>query len=177
MQPMGAGDRWFRAQVAEHGRVLYVIAWRILRDTAAAEDACQQTFLKAWQWRERLERDGGEDGQIGPWLRKVVVNESLALLRRRRTEAAGRGTVAALAKSTPDPAEQFAEHEFVAAALAALPEPTRTIVRLRVVDGISGNDVARAMGCSASEVSRRLHAGMEQLRRVLVRQEQEQGDG
>ncbi|MEX0885787.1 MAG: sigma-70 family RNA polymerase sigma factor [Phycisphaeraceae bacterium] len=191
MTDEGAKQDWLEAQVRQHGRVLFVIACRVLGDATAAEDVCQQAFMKAWQWHGRLEAgadDAGDEPEgvagltgvagpsIGPWLRKVVTNESLALLRRRRTEAASRPTVARMApRAAVDPAERVAQREFVAAALAELPEPTQTVVRLRTMDGLSGNEVARALDCSASEVSRRLHAGMDQLRRALTRQDPEVG--
>ena len=51
--------------------------------------------------------------------------------------------------------------------LAELPEPTQVVVVLRLLEGMAGNEVKAVLGCSASEVSRRLHHGMEHLRQRL----------
>jgi len=53
------------------------------------------------------------------------------------------------------------------AALATLPEALREVLVLRMMQGISGNEVAELLGISAAEVSRRLHAGMQRLREFL----------
>ncbi len=53
-------------------------------------------------------------------------------------------------------------------ALAELPELTQTVVVLRLVEQLSGKEVKAILGCSGSEVSRRLHAGMDHLRERLA---------
>ena len=58
--------------------------------------------------------------------------------------------------------------EAVVQAMDRLPETARTVVALRLMQGMSGNEVKDLLGCSASEVSRQLHAGMEQLRGLLA---------
>ena len=50
--------------------------------------------------------------------------------------------------------------------IAELPEQTQLVIVLRLVEGMSGNEVKSLLGCSASEVSRRLHNGMDHLRQV-----------
>jgi DNA-directed RNA polymerase specialized sigma24 family protein len=55
----------------------------------------------------------------------------------------------------------------VEAALRELPDLTRAVVVLRIMQGMSGNEVKGLLGCSAAEVSRRLYSGMEQLRTLL----------
>ena len=53
-------------------------------------------------------------------------------------------------------------------ALLTLPEPTRLVVVLRTMDGLSGNEVSELLDYSPSEVSRRFHEGLERLRGLLV---------
>ena len=53
-------------------------------------------------------------------------------------------------------------------AMDRLPETARMVVALRVMHGLSGNEVKDLLGCSAGEVSRQLHRGMEQLRGLLA---------
>jgi RNA polymerase sigma-70 factor (ECF subfamily) len=73
------GDRdAFEEVVERYGLKLLRTARLILRDEALAEDAIQETFLKAWQ-RIRSLRD--EDP--GPWLTRIAMNESISTYRRR----------------------------------------------------------------------------------------------
>lgn len=48
----------FTGLVLQLGDRLYAIAYRILRDSARAEDAVQQTFLTAWRELPSLRDDG-----------------------------------------------------------------------------------------------------------------------
>jgi RNA polymerase sigma factor (sigma-70 family) len=154
-------------QVSLHGERLFRLAYGLVRDTGAAEDACQQAFLKAWERRAEL-RDGAA---LKAWLTRVVVNEGFQVLRRRKTEKR-----ALEERMTPDrhyqaaqrPIDDTALRESVLLALEQVPEPTRLVVTLRLMQGYSGNETKRVLGCSASEVSRRLHEGMEQLRPLLA---------
>ncbi len=151
-------------QVRQNGRLYFKVAFGILRDAARAEEVCQLAYLRAWDQRDRI-RDGSA---LRPWLIRVVSNECFGILRRRRVEQedlvrrAGRPVV------KDDPASRMAQREIVANALGELPEPTRTVVTLRLMQGLSGNEVKKHMGCSASEVSRRLHEGMQTLRALLA---------
>ena len=159
--------RW-RLALCEHvhgqGRLLFRLAYSLLRDAAAAEDACQQPFLKAWEERERIRSHRA----LRPWLVRTVTNASLQIVRRRRIE---QRAVRAEAQGREDvmiaPVHEGDIREALLDALAKLPELTRMVVVLRVMRGMSGNEAKDLIGCSAAEVSRHLHRGLEQLRRLL----------
>src|SRR5438132_6652107 len=73
------GDRdAFEEVVDRYGLQLLRTARLILRDPALAEDAIQETFLKAWQRISSL-----RDDDPGPWLTRIAMNESISLYRRR----------------------------------------------------------------------------------------------
>src|SRR5437879_13419367 len=73
------GDRdAFEEVVDRYGLQLLRTARLILRDQALAEDAIQETFLKAWQRIGSL-----RDEDPGPWLTSIAKNESIATYRRR----------------------------------------------------------------------------------------------
>lgn len=153
-------------QIRQNGRLFFRLAYTVLRDAAAAEDACQQAFLRAWQERDRV---GPEDAALKGWLARTVINNSLQVVRRAKVE---RRAVAARGYAAPASAgpagEQDELREAVLAAVGRLPEPTRLVVALRVLEGMSGNDVRDLLGCSAAEVSRQLHRGLEQLRGLVT---------
>lgn len=146
-----------------HEQRYHALARRILRNPDAAEDATQAALAKAWQKRDTL-RDA--DGLAG-WLSRIVVNESLQRIRRAKTERLALARRPAKPNQRT-PAQTIEHREAVMHALAQIDEPTRTIVVLRIMQGLSGNEVKTLIGCSASEVSRHLHKGLEQLRAVMV---------
>ena len=69
-----------RTIIKRHNRRLYRIARGILRDDSEAEDAVQETYLKAFSHFDEFRGDAG----IGTWLCRIVMNEALGRLRRRR---------------------------------------------------------------------------------------------
>jgi RNA polymerase sigma-70 factor, ECF subfamily len=163
----GQSDRDWREllaeQVRQHARLWFRLAYDVLHDAHAAEDVCQQALLRAWSNRDQL-RDAG---QLRAWISRTVVNESLQVLRRRRVEVRARDHHAKPEVTRELPDDPIAAREQVVMGLEALSEPVRAVVALRIMEGMSGNNVKELLGCSAAQVSRMLHEGLDQLRMVL----------
>jgi RNA polymerase sigma-70 factor (ECF subfamily) len=77
-----------RGDVAAYGRLVratermvFGVALRVLRDQALAEDAAQETFLRAF----RRIGDLGEDAAFLTWLRRIAVTVAINMRRARRT--------------------------------------------------------------------------------------------
>jgi RNA polymerase sigma-70 factor, ECF subfamily len=152
-------------QASANSRLFFKLAHGVLREATAAEDVCQHAFLKAWERRDQL----SDAKALRAWLARVIVNESLRLVRRRRVEQRALTDARLTTASGAGPSAGNTElRESVITAIAALPEPTRLIVSLRMQSGFSGNEVKEIVGCSATEVSRQLHAGMDMLRKQLA---------
>ena len=83
-----AGDQSaFTALAERHRRELLVHCYRMLGSFHDAEDALQDTFLRAWRYRESLE-DGAP---LRPWLYRVATNACLdAIARDNRRSALAR---------------------------------------------------------------------------------------
>ena len=81
-----AGDEPAFAVLAErHRRELHVHCYRMLASFDEAEDAVQETFLKAWRGRSGFE--GGS--QFRAWLHRIATNVCLDMLRRSSRRTAG----------------------------------------------------------------------------------------
>lgn len=149
-------------EVRRSARLWFRLAHNVLHDPAAAEDVCQHALLKGWEQRDRLR----EGPALRSWLTRVVVNESLRILRRRNVERRGL-RLAGTAQAAAGAAVSSDLRESVLLALEQLPERSKAVVMLRLMQQLSGNETAELLGLSAGEVSRQLHAGMEQLRSLL----------
>src|SRR6478672_12387647 len=78
------------ADLAErHRRELHVHCYRMLGSFQDAEDAVQETFLKAW--RSRATYEGRST--VRAWLYRIATNTCLDLLAKRRPEPASGGEV------------------------------------------------------------------------------------
>jgi RNA polymerase sigma-70 factor (ECF subfamily) len=160
-------------QALENGRLFFRLAYDVLRNASEAEDVVQQSLLKAWE-----RRDGRIKAplQLKQWLVRSVVNGALEVLRRRKTEQrvlrlhpAADGDDDKGPSPPGDGPERVETADLLLRAVADLPEMTRSVIVLRILEGMSGNDAKDLLGCSAAEVSRQLHRGLEILRAALSR--------
>ena len=161
------GEQWktlLAEQSRSNGKLLFRLAHNVLHDAAEAEDVVQQAFLKAWQHRERIHRPEA----LLQWLLRTVTNESLRVARHRRVVRQAHVKIEEITAPTSHTGDGFDLRIAIEQALGQMPEATRLVVILRVMQGMSGNEVKALLGCSASEVSRRLHDGMERLRGLLA---------
>jgi len=162
----GEDKQWLSrldSHVREHGRFYHRLAYGVLRSKENAADVCQQAFLRAWEQRERIR----ESGALRQWLARVVLNESFCLLRRSRTEQRMLTDRARAAEVASGPAELAERRDLALVALAQLPEAIREVVVLRLMQGMSGNEVSELLETSPWDISRRLHEGLERLREFL----------
>jgi RNA polymerase sigma factor (sigma-70 family) len=51
--------------------------------------------------------------------------------------------------------------------LSRLPEDQRNAIRATIIDGISGNQFSRTLGCSRSSIARRVRSGIKKLRHII----------
>jgi len=162
----GGEDGWLSlldSLVRQYGRFYHRLAYGVLRRNEAAADVCQQAYLRAWEQRDRIR----DPGALRSWLSRVVINESFLILRKSEREQRVLAARAGWAHDHQGPAEASDRRDLVVVAMARLPEPLRTVVALRVMQGLSGNEVSQLLGSTAPEVSRRLHEGLDQLRLFL----------
>ena len=143
-----------------------------------AEDALQETFLKAYS---RLDQFHG-DSRFYTWLVRIAVNESLMKLRKRKTTAAvsldepiesdGNFMPREVASWDPSPEERYAQtelREILDRTVQALPPIFRTVFVLRDLDHLSTEETAEALDISVPAVKSRLLRARLQLREDLTR--------
>ena len=61
-----------------YGRMTYALIFRMVRNTAAAEDLVQETFLRIWN---RVQAFDAEKGALGPWVLTVARNRAIDYIR------------------------------------------------------------------------------------------------
>lgn len=120
------------------------------------DDLVQDVFLSA------LRQVGGlrDDGAFGGWLAMIARNRAHDYHRRAREWTELPEDLPAGDRHTP---EALAALD----AIRALPEAYRETLILRLVEGMSGNEIAARTGMTAASVRVNLHRGMKQLRRLL----------
>ncbi|MBS2033218.1 MAG: sigma-70 family RNA polymerase sigma factor [Deltaproteobacteria bacterium] len=144
----------------------------LLGEPAAAADATQETFVRAFRKLDTLR----DDARLAPWLFGIARHVYLEHRKSRRRES--REPVADDARvdgETPESA--LLGHEVakvVAAALGALSEDKRTVLLLRIDHHLAYDDIAATMGWSLAKVKVEIHRAREVLRAALARYEEGQ---
>jgi RNA polymerase sigma-70 factor (ECF subfamily) len=165
-----------RAIIQRNNRRLYRVARSILRDDSEAEDAVQEAYLKAFTHLDEFRGDA----EIGTWLCRIVMNEALGRLRRRRQtvdwntmdEIGTPNEIIHLAsRSThPDPERAAAQHQIqrlLEQAIDRLPDDFRTVLVARVVEEMSVDETATLLNIKAETVKTRLHRARRLLRTAV----------
>jgi len=165
IRSLQAGDREsFEELVRQHRPGLLASARRSTVNETAAEDAVQETFLRAYRNLGRL----ADDSRLGPWLLRILTNVCIDDANRRTRDTAKAARVfndPVLTHGAPSIEHQLGlDHDTtdLQQALATLPEGYREALTLRFVDELSYGEVAQVSGLTEdnarARVSRARHA-------------------
>ena len=164
-QRAAQGDREaFGGLVECHQAGVYNVAYRMLGDCREAEDAAQETFLRAFRAIRRLD----PQRPPGAWLKKIAVNVCLNRLERRGTLTLD--DEAAIPASDPGPESQTIEREQnrqVRLALLALPPHFRAAIELRHFQELSYAEMAEALNRPLSDIKSDLFRARKLLAEIL----------
>lgn len=168
-------ERFLRL-VEPHLDSLYRTAVHMTGRPERAEDAVQETYLRAWRYLDTFEE--GRNARV--WLFAILRNAIFEASRKRRREVAtaslddvGPDNVAGANEAPPD---RLADAEIVEA-IQKLPEEFRIVVLLAVVEGMKYREIADALDIPIGTVMSRLYRGRQLLRYHLRAYADEGGGG
>jgi RNA polymerase sigma-70 factor (ECF subfamily) len=152
------GDRWAEeALYRRHGPRLLARVGRLLGDAAESEDVVQDVFITAFAQLDRLR----EPGAFGGWVLRAAVRRVWGISRwravRRRFGLDRGATVFVQPNATVSPEERTLLSE-IDAVLRGLPTAERIAWSLRVIEGLTLEEVAVACECSLATAKRRIAA-------------------
>ena len=166
----------FEELVRRYDRKLLRISQQVLHNLEDAQEAVQETFLKAYQKLSQFQRSS----KFSTWLIRIALNESLMKLRKQRRhvhelpleyEDSDRDTQTVDAVDwSPNPEQQYSNSqlkEILREALEELPEALRLAFVLRDVEGLSIKETAGLLDLQEGAVKARLHRARMRLRENL----------
>ena len=171
-----------RLIIKQHNQRLYRIARSIVRNDSDAEDVLQEAYVRAFG---ALDRFRGE-AQLSTWLARIVINEALGFIRRRRPTI----DIALISMSprlnaqvipfpdanrVPDPETTMVQteiHALLERAIDKLPSAFREVLVARLVEGMSVAETAELFKIPPQTVKTRLFRA-----RALLRAETERHIG
>ena len=156
-----------------YARRIHLLAFHYCRNAQDAEDLSQEVWLKAYQ----ALRSFRSDSSFYTWLRRITINAFLNHRRSNFFRRRGQTTAVQLVQIDSEPLElrSVSEEniynkllfETVVEALAELTPSQRLAFLLRHYEGMSYDEIANAMNCSAGTVKKSVSRAIIKLRARL----------
>ncbi len=168
----------FETQALSYIDALYRTGLRMTRSEADAEDLVQETYIRAFRFRDQFT----PGTNLKAWLFRILTNTFINTYRRKATQPEftelddvdefslyKRMSGLRTSSASPDPEQEFLDgivDSEVKDALAALPEKFRSTVLLDV-EGFSYKEIAEMLSIPIGTVMSRLHRGRKFLQKRL----------
>ena len=154
-----------------YGRLVYSLILRIVRNSAAAEDLVQETFLRVWN---RMQAFDQERGALGPWVLTVARNRAIDYVR----SADGKMSAGALELDRLEHPGQFCDFEDRALSLdrarrlkdafEKLTPNQKMVVEMAYYEGLSQTEMAERMQQPLGTVKTWIRSALKVLREQLT---------
>jgi RNA polymerase sigma-70 factor (ECF subfamily) len=159
-----AGDRdAFDALATASYDRMYVIARRVLRDSAAAEDAVQEALIKIWRDLRSLR----EIDRYDAWSNRLLVRACHDQSRRTRRMTVEVGVIDLDPRDPRDDYASVGHRDELERAFVRLTIEQRAVVVLTHYQGMSASDVGEVLGIPVGTVYSRLHYALRALRSAI----------
>jgi RNA polymerase sigma-70 factor, ECF subfamily len=156
-----------RTVYAACGGMVYGVAYMVLDNKTLAEDATQETFLRAWKAAARFD----PDRDLEPWLATIARHVAIDVNRREghrchdRLESADPSHPELV--SLPPSAERIYDISEVRRAVEALPVDERMLIRLQHFEGLTHPQIAERLAIPVGTVKSRSFRAHRRLAKLL----------
>lgn len=145
---------------------MYNTAWRVLGHEGEAQDVVQESFLEVFtklnEWRA--------DSTFGAWLKRIVVNRSISMLRKRRWELVESEAFDHIADDEQDFDFQTDESvlvEKIKSSIKELPDGYKIVLSLYLLEGYDHVEIAEILNISESTSKSQYLRAKEKLKKIL----------
>lgn len=162
-----SGDRnAFSELVSIHARGVLNVIYRMCGDAQVAEDAAQETFIRAWAHLGSFR----VDSSLRNWLYRIALNTATDMLRKEKRTLTGALEGFHLADPQLGPEGLFIQEERTAVvqrAIQTLPDASRAVLVLKEYEGLSYHEIADALDIPIGTVMSRLNYARRLLKEKL----------
>ncbi len=151
----------FTTLVAEYSERLYWTIRHIVVRHDLADDAVQNTFLKAWNSLD----DFRGDAKLSTWLHRIAVNEAIDMQRKERKYSDNEADVTALDHTFADEYFEGDEAEqLLRRAIDTLPEAQRTVFIMKYYEDKPYKEISEILGTSVGGLKANFHHAVEKIK-------------
>lgn len=153
-------NNWLEQIYEERKQELFRFLYVILGERQAAEDALQETFLKAYLHRSKYI----EMQQEKAWLYQIARNTAYDMLRKRRREFPIEKEILDGVRESSTPQEELHGDFFYMEMIADLNDVEREIVSLKIIAGLTHKEIARVLHMTTASVKKRYERTLNKLK-------------
>ena len=152
---------WLERAIADHEAALFRLCFAYLGDAALAEDAVQETFVKAYKGYDRY----CKDGEAKTWLTRIAINTCKDI---RKSAWFRHIDLSTALESLPEEEVPFTEQDdTLTRAIMGLKPKLREVVLLHDGQGLTAEETAMALGIARATMYKRLTKAHQLLRKEL----------
>jgi len=167
-----AGDRQaFRTLVDRYEDSIAATVVGMLGPSAEVDDVVQEVFIQFYRSMDRFRGDS----KVSTYLRRIAINRSLDVLRRRKRMLARflsrddeQHPIHEPSRDARHDADQDEQTALVRRAIGQLPPKHRAVVLLRMIEGYSTEETAQILDIAYGTVLSRLSRAQDKLKALLT---------
>ena len=161
------GDaRSYETLYQQYSKAMYNTSLRIVNNSSDAEDVLQEAFMDAFRYLN----DFNYKSTFGAWLKRIVINKSINILRKHKADLVDIEK-AAVQELPNDEVLDEEQIQFKVAevkkAVTLLPNGYRTVLTLYLFEGYDHEEIADIMRISQSTVRTQYHRAKQKLLHII----------
>jgi RNA polymerase sigma-70 factor (ECF subfamily) len=153
----------------EYSGLFFTIARRYARSSQEAEDMVQESFVQIYRKAHTFSFNGSFEG----WMKRVVVNKCLTVLKKKSLDMSDSLEEETQAKTAIQESwvVESMSAEAIIDAMQELPEGARVVLNLYVLDGFSHKEISERLGITESASRSQLTKARAKLKKILEEKE------
>lgn len=159
-------EEQMEALIERYGTHLLRLCTLYLKDAALAEDALQDTFVKAWEKYETFQGKASEK----TWLTSIAVNVCKNYLRSPWNRRVNVSDLTQIIGQTEDEFSMADSHMDVMNAVLALKERYRVVILLYYYEELSVKEMAQMLSCKEATIMTRLKRARDYLAKAIKKE-------
>jgi RNA polymerase sigma factor (sigma-70 family) len=158
------GDRKAQFELYKlYSKAMYNICLRMLGTVENAEDALQNSFVDVYTKLETFRFESS----IGAWIKRIVINQCINMLKKRRIEFSELNDSQGHVEDTPSVSDDVLNVEMIQKAIMQLPEGYRVVFSLYAMEGYDHEEIGEILGVTEATSKSQYSRAKAKLRDTL----------